>query len=43
MATTELTWEDSNWLWNNNRIEFAYYLQSISSRIFSGDRNETHA
>jgi len=27
----------ANWLWNNNRIEFAYYLQSVSSRIFSVD------
>ena len=27
----------ANWLWNNNRIEFAYFLQSISSRIFSVD------
>ncbi|MDG2186819.1 MAG: serine O-acetyltransferase [Hyphomicrobiales bacterium] len=27
----------ANWLWTNNRNEFAYYLQSISSRIFSVD------
>tara|TARA_Y100000590_G_scaffold470471_1_gene665462 strand:+ start:16872 stop:17705 length:834 start_codon:yes stop_codon:yes gene_type:complete len=27
----------ANWLWANNRKEFAYYLQSISSRVFAVD------
>jgi len=38
MATTELTWEDSNWLWNNN--PYTWGEINLAKKVDEGKSSE---